>query len=47
MKHSGEVFHDDSVKGNFLIVDGIKYLYYMIEGEEIKQVLYSKSQTVC
>ena len=42
MKHSGEVFHDDSVKGNFLIVDGIKYLYYMIDGGEIKQVLYSE-----
>ena len=42
MKYSGEVFHDDSVKGNFLIVDGIKYLYYMIDGGEIKQVLYSE-----
>ena len=27
----GEVFHNDSVKGNFMIVDGMRYSYYVIE----------------
>ena len=30
MQH-GEVFHNDSVKGNFMIVDGWRYSYYVIE----------------
>lgn len=27
----GEVFHNDNVKGNFMIVDGMRYSYYVIE----------------
>jgi two-component system, OmpR family, sensor histidine kinase VicK len=42
MKYSSQVFHDDRVKGNFLIVDGIKYLCYVIEGGQIKPVLYNE-----
>lgn len=42
MKYSNQVFHDDRVKGNFLIVDGIKYLCYVIEGGQIKPVLYNE-----
>jgi two-component system, OmpR family, sensor histidine kinase VicK len=42
MKYSNQVLHDDSVKGNFLIVDGIKYLCYVIEGGQIKPVLYNE-----
>src|ERR687898_129301 len=30
MQH-GELFHNDSVKGNFMIVDGMRYSYYVIE----------------
>jgi hypothetical protein len=30
MQH-GEVFHNDNVKGNFMIVDGMMYSYYVIE----------------
>lgn len=27
----GEVFHNDGAKGNFMIVDGVRYSYYIIE----------------
>jgi hypothetical protein len=51
MKYSGELFHDDKIKGNFLIVDGRKYIFYVVESEEekrqrekqiIKQVMYNE-----
>ena len=32
MKYS-EVFHNDMVKGNFLIVDGTKYLFYVMDDD--------------
>jgi hypothetical protein len=38
MKYSSELFHEERVKGNFLIVDGRKYVFFVInvqeEGEE-------------
>jgi hypothetical protein len=37
MKHSSEVFHDDRIKGNFSIVDGRKYIFYVLEGQEGKE----------
>ena len=46
MKHN-EVFHSDRIKGNFFIIDGTKYLCYVIEDghlegkQTIKQVLYT------
>jgi hypothetical protein len=54
MKYSGELFHEDRVKGNFLIVDGRKYIFFVVEiqqGEQegrqrqkqtIKQLLYNE-----
>jgi hypothetical protein len=45
MKHSSEVFHDEKVKGNFLIADGRKYLCYAIQNEEkqiIKPILFTE-----
>ena len=44
MKHN-EVFHSDRIKGNFLIVDGIKYLCCVMgEGDfEGKQYVQSNS----
>lgn len=46
MKHN-KVFHSDRIKGNFLIVDGIKYLCYVMaedgfEGKQsVKQLFYT------
>jgi hypothetical protein len=37
MKYSSEVFHEDSVKGNFSILDGSKYMFYVVNSEEEKQ----------
>lgn len=34
MKYTTEVFHDDGIKGNFLIVDGTKYGFYIVESQE-------------
>jgi hypothetical protein len=34
MKYNSEVFHDDKFKGNFVIVDGRKYIFYVIESKE-------------
>ena len=34
MKYSGELFHEDRVKGNFLIVDGRKYIFFVVETEK-------------
>ena len=34
MKYTTEVFHDDKVKGNFLLVDGTKYVFYVVENQE-------------
>jgi hypothetical protein len=52
MKYSGELFHEDRVKGNFLIVDGRKYIFFVVEIEKevggqrqkqiIQQVLYNE-----
>jgi two-component system sensor histidine kinase VicK len=33
MKHTTEVFHDDNLKGNFLIVDRTKYGFYVVESQ--------------
>ena len=33
MMRCGEVFHNDKIKGNFQIADGISYLCYIIENE--------------
>jgi two-component system sensor histidine kinase VicK len=33
MMKCGEVFHNDKIKGNFQIADGISYLCYIIENE--------------
>jgi hypothetical protein len=33
MKYA-EVFHDDKVRGNFLIADGTKYMFYVVESQE-------------
>jgi hypothetical protein len=45
MKFS-EVFHSDKIKGNFLIVDGTKYLYFLMdrnehEGQQLVRQLFS------
>jgi hypothetical protein len=52
MKYSGELFHEDRVKGNFLIVDGRKYIFFIVAIQEeegrgrqkqiIKQLLYNE-----
>jgi hypothetical protein len=53
MKYSSELFHEDRVKGNFLIVDGRKYIFFIVEiGKEveggqrqkqiIRQVIYNE-----
>jgi hypothetical protein len=53
MKYSSELFHEDRVKGNFLIVDRRKYIFFIVEiGNEvgggqrqkqiIQQVLYNE-----
>ena len=34
MKYTTEVFHDDNLKGNFLIVDGTKYGFYVVANQE-------------
>jgi hypothetical protein len=50
MKHN-DVFHSDRIKGNFLIVDGIKYLYCVMgeddfEGKQyVHQILYTEFKT--
>ena len=50
MKHN-DVFHSDRIKGNFLIVDGIKYLCcFMGEGafegkQYVHQILYTEFKT--
>jgi hypothetical protein len=38
MKYGGEIFHDNRVKGNFMIFDGAKYLYYIIDNRQSKIV---------
>jgi hypothetical protein len=50
MKYDGDVFHNDRVKGNFVIVDGIKYLCYILNSQEGKeriltQLLYTKAKS--
>jgi hypothetical protein len=37
MKYSSELFHEDRVKGNFLIVDGRKYLFFVADVQEEKE----------
>jgi hypothetical protein len=34
MKYGGDVFHNDGVKGNFVIVDGRRYLCYLFDNDE-------------
>jgi hypothetical protein len=45
MKH-GEVFHNDNLKGTFIISDGIKYLCYLLgdngKGQAVTQLIYTK-----
>jgi two-component system sensor histidine kinase VicK len=49
----GEVFHNDKVKGNFQIADGINYLCYIIENEseiakkqkQEQQLFHSKTKS--
>ena len=38
MKYGGEIFHNNRVKGNFMIFDGTKYLYYIIDNQQSKTV---------
>jgi hypothetical protein len=50
MKYGGNVFHNDGVRGNFLIVDGIKYLYYIFDNDEgreriVTQLVYTKAKS--
>ena len=50
MKYGGDVFHNDGVKGNFVIVDGIKYFCYVSDNDEgkeriIRQLVYSKAES--
>jgi two-component system sensor histidine kinase VicK len=33
MKYTAAVFHVDRVIGNFLILDGRKYMFYVVDGE--------------
>jgi hypothetical protein len=48
MKH-GEVFHNESLKGTYIISDGIKYLCYLLDdtgkGQIVTQLFYSKSKS--
>jgi hypothetical protein len=48
MKH-GEVFHNDSLKGTYIISDGIKYLCYLLDdngkGQIVTQLFYSNSKS--
>jgi hypothetical protein len=50
MKHN-DVFHSDRIKGNFLIVDGIKYLCCVMgeddfEGKQyVHQILFTEFKT--
>jgi hypothetical protein len=50
MKYGGDVFHNDGVKGNFVIVDGIKYLCYVFDNDEgreriVTQLVYTKAKS--
>ncbi len=55
MKYTTAVFHVDRVIGNFLILDGRKYMFYVVDGELekgkqgqkqiIKQVLYNEDNS--
>ncbi|HEY7569744.1 MAG TPA: hypothetical protein VH796_00120 [Nitrososphaeraceae archaeon] len=54
LKYCQTVFHADWVNGNFLIVDGRKYLFYVLESEQenikvqdqvIKQVLFNEDKS--
>jgi sugar-specific transcriptional regulator TrmB len=48
MKH-GEVFHNDNLKGTYMISDGIKYLCYLLDdngkGQIVTQLFYTKSKS--
>jgi hypothetical protein len=48
MKH-GEVFHNDNLKGTFIISDGIKYLCYLLDdngkGQVVTQLIYTKAKS--
>jgi hypothetical protein len=48
MKH-GEVFHNDNLKGSFIISDGIKYLCYLLndngKGQVVTQLFYTKAKS--
>jgi two-component system, OmpR family, sensor histidine kinase VicK len=48
MKH-GEVFHNENLKGTFIISDGIKYLCYLLDdngkGQVVTQLFYTKSKS--
>jgi hypothetical protein len=50
MKYGGDVFHNDGVRGNFVIVDGIKYLCYVFDNDEgreriVTQLVYTKAKS--
>src|SRR5919202_1489786 len=50
MKYGGNVFHNDGVKGNFIIVDGTKYLCYIFDNDEgreriVTQLVYTKAKS--
>jgi hypothetical protein len=49
MMNHGEVFHDDNVKGTYIISDGIKYLCYLMDdnrkGQIVTQLFYTKSKS--
>jgi hypothetical protein len=48
MKH-GEVFHDDNLRGTFIISDGTKYLCYLLDdngkGQVVTQLFYTQAKS--
>ncbi|MFL6394940.1 MAG: hypothetical protein ACJ708_09840 [Nitrososphaeraceae archaeon] len=49
MMKNGEVFHNDNLKGTFIISDGIKYLCYLLDdngkGQVMVQLFYTKAKS--
>jgi sugar-specific transcriptional regulator TrmB len=49
MMKYGEVFHNDNLKGTYIISDGTKYLCYLLDdngkGQIVTQLLYTESKT--
>ena len=49
MMKYGEVFHDDNLRGTFIISDGIKYVCYLLEdngkGQVMTQLFFTKAKS--